>query len=1262
MTAVRVTESSGSVGSIQIADGTGGFLSGSLTAGDNVTITNAGSGSFTIAATTTGGSTIGSAEDGSYADGLFTDLSTNTTIGTVVDRFNEVLKALAPSPAPGLDNINSKNTGVTSLLSFGSSNDQSSASPAYVSVAGSAGIESAVNVNGSYAVATASSDIRLGVFNGSTHISGVLNSDITANSQGNSIQNYPVFSFGDGDSGVLKLDVNGTVLQLIDLTTVPIGSGTSGFGTGSYLNADGTGFNFFSTAATGTFSNGNSFNSFRHRTGQFVVAADSQRRGWNYARVSHVRTGSTLNTNYIEWVNDDNADALTASGNSITFAGSGSTHLSGIEYFTSGGADFKVRVTNAYKYVYDTNNITFTTSNSSAASSSPSFSISVQSKPTIGGSEDHTKILHLTGSSSVTANYFLSGALTASVNVTHPLKSNLSGGGLSTATGILIYNLSNTSTSLSETFRREDFRIVSGAYDTQSSVTNASNKWESSTHMTASNGGHSNGLQFFAGALWYPTNTLLSGDFRNTSDGGKLNNGPGENPNYSGQSGQRTFYRWFKNETGSNHYDFSLNITTSESANTNIVSHDVSLNSVKVRVFVKVPEKTGWLDISDDFQLYSSSDNDGAFASFSSSNTFDQLLNATNEITLGRTAISNNEYVVVRVEADDSWLGNISGITLSFGAGTGTITAVPDLDDIDCNVDGTDCNLSFGSSKSISGYTNVAASAGIASSLDLNGLYQTAASSNNLRRSVFDLSTTIVGNLNEDVGANSPDYSANAFSDAHTGSLKLEVNGSVVHEVEITGSHNAVGAGVPGSESGNLLNSNGSGFVLSQWAPSRYDNGVPYYLEIYRTGQYKIVPGDQRNGWNYARVIHTVDGSDRETNYVEWVNDNNADAVSGSFVEMKPFEDDDTFHLSGVKYFVQPSGSVNARVSNLYKNVYSDSNSAITFANLTNATGTKIVQSGSGLSSTKTTSASSAALQTLASSANSEAAHSHVTGTIRFSRSKSLSGSFTTKYNAQGGLTFVHPLKSNLTTSTVTATTLHVYSSSDSSNANTQENFSGEFYRVQSGSYGSQSDVTAGVNNWSSTGSLNDNSNFAGYYTGLMLYDGYLVSPFSGGNKGDFRNHTEGGSLESPAGNVNYSSLGVDTREYYRGFLNNTSNDRPSVSITIRGDATIVGKTGANQGTLGTNKNIFVEVAVPGKTAFLDLAKPSAGSGNISAGDGCLSGDLDATVDSGGATNTCTLNGATVDGTVSGAEYFVIKISAHKNWIGYVSQIDVSWS
>ena len=64
---------------------------------------------------------IGLAEDGSYTDGLFTDFTPITPVGTAVDRFNEVLKGLAPGAAPSLDDMDSNSSGTGAKLSFGSS-------------------------------------------------------------------------------------------------------------------------------------------------------------------------------------------------------------------------------------------------------------------------------------------------------------------------------------------------------------------------------------------------------------------------------------------------------------------------------------------------------------------------------------------------------------------------------------------------------------------------------------------------------------------------------------------------------------------------------------------------------------------------------------------------------------------------------------------------------------------------------------------------------------------------------------------------------------------------------------------------------------------------------------------------------------------------------------------------------------------------------------------------------------------------------------
>ncbi len=83
--------------------------------------------------------------------------------------------------------------------------------------------------------------------------------------------------------------------------------------------------------------------------------------------------------------------------------------------------------------------------------------------------------------------------------------------------------------------------------------------------------------------------------------------------------------------------------------------------------------------------------------------------------------------------------------------------------------------------------------------------------------------------------------------------MVLEVNGSDVHTVSLTGTYNNVGAGEPGSGTGTTFTSNSGFFDLSVWRPAEFDNEVPYYLEIQRTGRYRVHTDHQRNGWNYAR-------------------------------------------------------------------------------------------------------------------------------------------------------------------------------------------------------------------------------------------------------------------------------------------------------------------------------------------------------------------------------------------------------------------------
>jgi len=1254
-----------------------------LVAGSNVTITSASNGQVTIASTGGGGSltvqsgtdtvsnvstldfsnaasvtdagsgqvnlvgTIGQPEDGTYTDGLFTNFLPTTPVGTAVDRINEVLKALSPTPAPDLDDINSNETGVTALLSFGAS----SAVSGYTNVSNSAGVESAVDVNGTYQVLTASNNIRAAVFNGSTAVTGVLNADVEPSNYSNGITNYTTSSFGDADQGVLRLDVNGSTLKQIDLTAGSIGAGIPGAGSGSYVNGNGSGFIYLSQTGSAVFDSGKTLVFFQHRTGRYVVSTSDQRNGWNYARVLQVLSSSTKTTNYIEWVNDSNSNALTAVSSSLSFEGSGSIELSGVEYNTSGTATYKTMVSNAYKNVYDSNDITFTTTNS-GNSSGAAFTIADESKPSIntGAGEDSSKILHITSSGGVTATYMLSGNVATGINVTQPLKTNLSNAGRATAGGILLYTYTNTSTDINETFRREDYRIQSASYDTQASVTDASNVWNSGIFMTSSNGGHSDGLQFFNRSLYAPSNTLYSGDFRNTADGGSLDSGPSGNPNYASVAGTRTFYRRFRNTSGNSVRAIQYTV----SGVGTLVAHGGTLGSNNnFKLYFKLPNNgtaaTGWMDAASAFSYLTTSNNAGCYVT-----SLDTSLAATNYAIFGTGTIDSNDYITAKILADAGWTGNISNFSVDF-TDVSAVTESPALSQIDSSDTGVDGNLSFGSSLSTAGYTNVGTTAGF-SAVDVNGTY----SSSGNRLGIFNGLQSITGVLNPQVTASGNNYPADTFGGAHTGTLKLELNGAVVHTVNL---HNFT-LGTAGNTS--TLNSNGTGFVsVSEALPGKDSNEVPDYTKFYRSSSYVITSSEQRDGWNYARVIHEITGVARETTYVEWVNDPYTTAMSFSSIGFDNFGGSALFSLSGVKYFNNTSstvsGSLKAAISGTHSNIYSDLSNAFSTINLSNLSISSINFAGTGYVADSHSSDSTVELPLINTSvANAQSYSLLVTASYACTLTDSLPDDAD---SASAKFRVYHPLKSTLTSNAQSKSTFLIFSSSDSSTRSTTENFTGEIFRVLSAStaYNTRSNVTASAYVWDSTANMNS---AAGHDDGLLVYDGKLYSPLAKGNSGDFRNIADSGLYQGPDNNANYSSLTKSVRSYYRAFKNNTSSDVAQVTIELTGSATLVGRSGANSGSIGADTNVYFDVKIPGKTAWLDLAKPGGGTGVYTTdGDGCLKGTLDPTVDSNGAENLCSFQGETSDGTsgLDGTDYVMIRINAHKDWTGNFDEITIRW-
>jgi len=286
---------------------------------------------------------IGAAEDGTYTDGLFTDFTSATTIGTAVDRFNEVLKGLSPSAAPILDNVESStSTGVDSLkLAFGSTLSTSS----YGNVTGTGSL-SAVDFTGTYSriTGTGGGYLRLGVFDVAQNIALTLNQDVPVDSD--AFVNYPADAFNVpvGGGEAYTLEVNGTAYQETTSGTSPL--------SGTYFT--------LTQAQTGSFKQtGLPFNVFRHRTGTVLISSGDFQNGWNYAKITN-NQGNV--TNYIDWVYDPAAApgnfAFSFNGfTSASIATSGIKWLSGVPYLTSFSYNFSGSIGNYYKNVYNNTTI-----------------------------------------------------------------------------------------------------------------------------------------------------------------------------------------------------------------------------------------------------------------------------------------------------------------------------------------------------------------------------------------------------------------------------------------------------------------------------------------------------------------------------------------------------------------------------------------------------------------------------------------------------------------------------------------------------------------------------------------------------------------------------------------------------------------------------------------------------------------------------------------------------------------------------------------
>jgi len=596
---------------------------------------------------------IGPAEfSNTYDDGIYEDFSQTTPTGTPIDRFNRLLKSLAPTPPPQLSTINRIGGGTftSAELSFGSANNDLG----YVIVDGSGGTTS--NINDTFSV----SGNRLGATNASS-VTLKLNGNVGGNA------NYESGAFADGDKGLLVIELNGVS------TSVALSGTTAAINQGNVS---------LSEVKDVTFDNGDPATFFRYRTGSVTISNASFNDGYNYLRVRHQTLTFTGTTSYVEWVYDSNAIALAINGtpsfSSVSLTGS--KFISGVEYNTSGSVLYSVSVDNVYKNVYQTGSAigyinrtrlsdATTISKSSTGDGINSENSSSKNLPLLngGGSDPVLDTLDLVSTHTINSNvlgFGSTGTIATGVQIGHPFKATLSDGNVSSQ-GYLVYQTTLPTDLENENFIGENYRLENRDYSTltYNDVNGGTYDWNGVESLIGANGLHNNGLLVFNGELMYPNSSRLSSEYGiNDGNFGTVTT-PVGNPNYTTASGERIYNRLFKSNNTTNQGSLIIEIDYTGNSSDFLLDLEnggtTSGNNIKLEFLILRADnvtKYGWSN---------------PFAVFSDSNGYQrESLNVVGDVitittNLDVNPFGENDIVLLRFKASSGWTQRIKNLKIN---------------------------------------------------------------------------------------------------------------------------------------------------------------------------------------------------------------------------------------------------------------------------------------------------------------------------------------------------------------------------------------------------------------------------------------------------------------------------------------------------------------------------------------------------------------------------------------------------------------------
>jgi len=596
--------------------------------------------------------TLGNSEDGTYTDGLFKDFIPSTPIGTAIDRFNELFLSLVPSSSPILSDWSGFRTGgVDGKLSFDSTKP----------ITGSTYVGSPINADSSWI----SSGKRLSIYSSTNtqNLTGTLNNQV-ATSSTLPTPEFSNLSFGDGDNGNLNLYINGVLISLGSVNLTNLSSQNTTINSSGFI---------ISSATSSKFPNGSNFDTFKNRTGTYVVKHDDPNivLGYNFIVVEHFSSSPsfTRTLSRYEFIVDHNTDNTIFSNESIpTYTLTGSKYLSGINFFTGGNIRYNIQIDNLYRNTYypGADAITFTDNSSVGnAGTNPILNVGAQySLPISAGNELKSITSSTLGGSFLTFSIISNvRRLNDTIGIRTTAKRTLQGTQTSigvTLSNIYLDNVSASSTDLIEGFDDELKRLKNNIdYNLISDID--SNTWNSTQSLSNGDSNHNNGLQVIGSKLLYPIVNFSSiGSTSSTNLNYNITS-----RNYSSLTGNRTYIRYFKQispTTG----NFTINI--SGSGGTFVPISDTSTTNW-IHLELKAPgistSETGWLDAYKDFSTNNWSDGSGGRKS---SSGVGRTFGLNWGLTIGSKNTSNSGgYIIIRIKVGTGFTGNLSNISLIFG-------------------------------------------------------------------------------------------------------------------------------------------------------------------------------------------------------------------------------------------------------------------------------------------------------------------------------------------------------------------------------------------------------------------------------------------------------------------------------------------------------------------------------------------------------------------------------------------------------------------